>query len=122
MAVDHLDYEQTLAALLDFIGTWVLVYVQDAETEFVGATMIGPLRRGNAADIGASVPELEGDFGGESLVFSVGEPQPNHVFGGFTIWRAGFAWGRRVERPHGYTVVVETAGLRIRVRSAPPLP
>lgn len=122
MSITPLTYEETLAALQAFIGTTVAVFVSHSDTEFVAATILGPLRRATEADIGAQVPELEGDFAGESIFFLVNDPAHPSVAGTFAIWRDGFEWGRRVERPHGFTIALQVAGLQIRVMPGPQLP
>jgi hypothetical protein len=121
MSITPLTYEESLAALQAFIGTRVVVFVSHAETEYVAATIVGPLRSATEADLGAQVPELEGDFGGESMFFIVRDDAQPAVTASFGVWRDGFEWGRHVERPHGYTVSMQIAGLQIRVRPAPPM-
>jgi hypothetical protein len=120
MSIEQLDYEGTLRALQEFIGSRVLVSIGARSSEYVGANIVGQLFSGGEIDMGAQIPELEGDFAGESIVFSIGDPSQPATIGGFTLWNGGFEWGRRVPRPGGFTISVCIAGLVIRVRAAPP--
>jgi hypothetical protein len=119
MSIEPLNYEQTLAELHGFVGTSVAVSLQDANTEFMGATIVGPLRSAKDLDTSKFVPELEGDFAGETMHFLIGDPADAPGFATFAIWKAGFEWGRRVERPHGPIVSLQVAGLQTRVRPSP---
>jgi hypothetical protein len=121
MAITPLDYEQTLAALQAFIGEPVWVSISHGDTEYMGANLVGPLRSATEADLAKQVPELKGQFAGESLFFVVGDPQ-EPAFSTFALWQNGFEWGRALDRPHGKTVALQVAGLVIRVRPAQDLP
>ena len=122
MSFTPLSYEETLAGLQAFVGTKVVVFVSHAETEFVVTTILGPLRRASAIDVGANVPELEGDFAGESMLVEVSGPDSPGILGTFAIWRDGFEFGRRFETPDGVRLTVQVAGMQIRVMPAPDLP
>jgi hypothetical protein len=122
VSITQLDYEQTLAALQAFIGTRVVVSLQDATTEFMGATFMGPLNSAPSADLALIAPDLLGDFAGESLFFVVVDPAQPAVTASFAIWREGFEWGRRVEQPQAVSVSYQVAGMQIRVRPAPQIP
>ena len=88
----------------------------------VVTTILGPLRRASAIDVGANVPELEGDFAGESMLVEVSGPDSPGILGTFAIWRDGFEFGRRFETPDGVRLTVQVAGMQIRVMPAPDLP
>ena len=122
MQFTPLDYEQTLSELQALVGTRVLASVQAAESEFMGATIMGPLRSAAGLDFAQLMPDLLENFAGESLSFSVVDPSQPAVIGSFSMWRTGFEWGRRVEQPHGVSVTYQVAGLRIFVRPAPSIP
>ena len=115
MSITHLDYEQTLSELQAFMGEVVAVSAQDAATEYMSLTLVGRLRSAPTMELGALDPDLLGDSAGESLTFAIGEPGAS-TFGSFSIWREGFAWGRRVVQPHGVNVSYQVAGLRISAR------
>jgi hypothetical protein len=103
MTVMPLSYEETLAELHGFIWTKVVVFVSHADTEFVVANIVGPLTRASAIDVGGNVPELEGDFAGESMLFEVSDADSPGIVGTFAIWRDGFQWGggSRCRTPSG---------------------
>lgn len=115
LTVRQLDYEQTLSELMGFVGMVVAVSISAATTDFMGGTFLGRLRSATEADLSAMVPELEGDFAGETMYFMLVDPdgRPTGTFG---IWRAGFVGGRRVEWTSGHTIALEVADLKIRIR------
>jgi hypothetical protein len=115
VSIRQLDYEETLAELMGFVGMVVAVSISHAESEFMGGTFVGRLRSARDADVAALVPELEGDFAGETMHFLLGQPGEGGS-GTFAIWRPGFEWGRRVEHPHGHVISIQVAGLGIRIR------
>ena len=113
--IDPLDYEETLAALQALIGTRVVVSVADAETNYLLATLGGPLRSATVMNSADEFPERGDDFPGETVAFAVADPDQSTVTGGFALWREGFEWGRYV--PPLETVSFRVAGLSIHVRT-----
>jgi hypothetical protein len=97
------------------------VSVSGVGTRFPGVVLRGPLRLAKTTDVSELVPELDGVPAGESIFFAVSDPDQPAVTAAFGIWRGGFEWGRRVERPHGYTVRMQVAGLETSVRRARPI-
>ena len=112
MSITPLTYEETLAELQAFIGTKVVVFVSHADVEFVVATILGPLRRASEIDVGANVPEVEGNFAGESMLFDLGDADSPELLGTFAIWRGGFELGRRVATPEGVRSPCRLQGCR----------
>jgi hypothetical protein len=88
VSVNELDYEATLAALLEYIGTYVMASFGDAENQWTAGTVVGTLDGGADVDLGALAPDLLGDFGGESVNFRVIDPEHPQTFGGFGIWKS----------------------------------
>ena len=70
-SIEQLDYEQTLGALQAFVGTLVMVSIADAESEWVCATIVGPLHSTMGTDLATRIAKVEGDFAGESVFFRV---------------------------------------------------
>ena len=116
--LEELDYEGTLRALQEHVGSRVAVSFGGEGTEWVGGSILGPLHSANEADLGA-LPILEGRFAGESIQFTVGEPMHPQTLGGFGIWRNGFSWGRRVDGSTGAAIHFCVDGVTVRVMPIP---
>lgn len=118
--LDHLDYEATLAALQEHVGARISVSFGGKDTEWVAGTLVGQLRSAAEVDFGAMLPVLEGRIAGESLYFVVADPEHLQTAGGFSIWRDGFEWGRRVDGSTGNAIHFCVDGVTVRVMPVPP--
>lgn len=85
MSIEQLDYEQTLQALQEFVGARVTVSITDADTEWQGATFVGPLHSATGTDLAQLIPILEGDFADETMFFIISNPEQPSVAGTFEV-------------------------------------
>lgn len=110
MPVKHLDFRETLAALMTLIDDRVEVLVQHGDARFVVASITGTLS--SAESLG------EGDE--ENVMFyvvdgSIGE----ETYGTFTLVRDEFTGAHQVQGPDGIAVLVTFGTVVVNVRAYP---
>ena len=119
MEIEHLDYEGTLRALQEHVGTRVSVSFADAETEFNAGSVVGVVHAAAEMDYAAMLPVLEGRLSGETMYFVIVDTDHPQTTGGFGIWRDGFSWGRRVQGVTGPAVHYCINSITVRVMPIP---
>lgn len=117
--LEHLDYEETLRALQEHVGTRVTVAFGGAATEWSAGSVTGQLHAATEIDYGATLAILEYRLSGETIYFTVLNLEHPQTMGGFGIWREGFAWGRRYAGVTGPAVHFCVEGVTVRVMPIP---